>query len=233
MWRIEKRSRKFTFLVIFFVTFFLLLNGLAVAGGEGGQGTSQESGQGSSQDARGSNPEAVHGAGDEGGHGADRSADVRDLYYRIINFTLLVIILFVVIKKSGLKESLTRRIDEIRQRLEDLKREREEAENKYQGIENKLREFEGERTEILEQFQREGLAEKEKIIAEAKKRAKQIVEQAELSIQQEMQSAKDRLKQAVVDRAAQKAQELIAKEMTEEDQDRLVEEFIERVGKIN
>ena len=226
MWRIEKRSRKFTFLVIFFATFFLLLNGLAVAGGEGGQGTSQES-------AHGSSPEAVHGAGDEGGHGADRSADVRDLYYRIINFTLLVIILFVVIKKSGLKESLTRRIDEIRQRLEDLKREREEAENKYQGIENKLREFEGERTEILEQFQREGLAEKEMIIAEAKKRAKQIVEQAELSIQQEMQSAKDRLKQAVVDRAAQKAQELIAKEMTEEDQDRLVEEFIERVGKIN
>ena len=75
MWRIEKRSRKFTFLVIFFATFFLLSNGLAVAGGE--------SGQGSSQDAHGSSPEAVHGAGDEGGYGADRSADIRDLYYRI------------------------------------------------------------------------------------------------------------------------------------------------------
>lgn len=226
MSRIEKRSRKFTFLVIFFATFFLFLNGLAVAGEESGHGGSQGGAQESS-------PEAVHGAGDEDGHGVDRSADVRDLFYRIINFVLLFIILFVVIKKSGLKNSLTRRIEEIKQRLDDLKREKEEAENKYQDIENKLEEFEEERKKILEQFQGEGIAEKGKIIAEAEKRAKQIVEQAELSIQQEIQSARDRLKQEVVDRAAQKAQDLIAKEMTGEDQDRLVEEFIERVGKIN
>ncbi|GAG38310.1 unnamed protein product, partial [marine sediment metagenome] len=61
----------------------------------------------------------------------------------------------------------------------------------------------------------------------------QIIEQAELTIQREIQSARDRLKQEVVDLAAQKAQEIIAKKLTEEDQDRLVNEFIERVDKIH
>ena len=60
-----------------------------------------------------------------------------------------------------------------------------------------------------------------------------MVEQAQLTIQQEMQSAKDRLKRDVMELAATRAQEIIAKEMTDDDQDRLVSEFIERVGKIH
>jgi F-type H+-transporting ATPase subunit b len=114
-----------------------------------------------------------------------------------------------------------------------LSKEKEEAETKYQDIEKRLRDFDGKKKEIVEQFQKEGQAEKERIIAEAHERAKQIVEQAELTIQQEMQSAKDRLRKEVMVLAADKAQETIAKEMTDEDQDRLVSEFIERVGKIH
>jgi F0F1-type ATP synthase membrane subunit b/b' len=37
----------------------------------------------------------------------------------------------------------------------------------------------------------------------------------------------------VVNLAARKAREIIEKEMTDEDQDKLVHEFIERVGKIH
>ena len=171
--------------------------------------------------------------GGGGEDGKDRSADLRDLLYRFINFALLIIILFVAIKKSGLKDSLTGRIEEIKQRLEDLNKEKGEAEAKYQEIEKKLKDFEGKKKELIEQFQNEGQAERERIIAEAQERAKQIVEQAELTIQQEMQSAKDRLRKEVMDLAAEKAQETIANEMTDEDQDRLVSEFIERVGKIH
>jgi F0F1-type ATP synthase membrane subunit b/b' len=36
-----------------------------------------------------------------------------------------------------------------------------------------------------------------------------------------------------VNLSAQKAQEIIAREMKDEDQDRLVQDFIERVGKIH
>ena len=165
------------------------------------------------------------------GGGADRSGDLLDLLYRFINFALLVIILFIVLRKVPIKEYFSSRIEGIKKELEDLKKQREAAQRKAQELESKLKAFEGERKEILAQYKADGLAEKERILAEARDRAKQILEQAEMSIQYEMQSAKKKLKQDVVALAAQRAEEIIAREMTDQDQDRLVDEFIEKLGK--
>ena len=165
------------------------------------------------------------------GGGADRSADLLDLLYRWINFTLLVIILVVVLKKVQVKQYFISRIEGIKKELEDLKSQREAAEGKARDLESKLKAFEGERKEILAQYRADGLAEKERILAEARERAKQIFEQAEVSIQYEMQTAKEKLKEEVVALAAQRAEEIIAREMTDKDQDRLVNEFIDKLGK--
>jgi F-type H+-transporting ATPase subunit b len=165
------------------------------------------------------------------GGGADRSGDLLDLLYRFINFALLVIILFIVLRKVPLKEYFSSRIEGIKKELEDLKKQREAAQGKAQELESKLKAFEGERKEILAQYRADGLAEKERILADARDRAKQILEQAEMSIRFEMQSAKEKLKQDVVALAAQRAEEIIAREMTDKDQDRLVDEFIEKLGK--
>jgi len=166
-----------------------------------------------------------------GGGGADRSGDLLDLLYRFINFALLVIILFVVLKKVPIKEFFSSRIEGIKKELEDLKKQKETAERKARDLESKLNAFAGEREEIVAQYRADGLAEKERILAEAKERAKQILDQAEVSIQYEMQTAKEKLKQEVVALAAQRAEEIIAREMTDKDQDRLVNEFIEELGK--
>ena len=165
------------------------------------------------------------------GGGADRSADLLDLLYRWINFALLVIILVVVLRKVPIKEYFASRIEGIRKEQEDLKTQREAAERKARDLESKLKAFEGERKEILAQYRADGLAEKERILAEANKRAKQILEQAEVTIQYEMQTAKEKLKEDVVALAAQRAEQIIEQEMTDGDQDRLVNEFIERLGK--
>lgn len=181
--------------------------------------------------------EASHGnAGAEAGEGngaKDRSADLKDLLYRYINFALLVIILVWALKKANVKDFFSARTREIQQRLEDLKREKEEAQEKYRDIEQRLKDFEEEKKRILAQYRQEGEAEKQKIIAEAEDRVQQILKQAEMTIQQETESAKSRLKQEMVEIAAQKAEEIIAERITEEDQDSLVNDFIERVGKIH
>lgn len=167
----------------------------------------------------------------EPAHGQDRSADLRDLLYRFINFTLLVIILFVVLRKVGIKQFFVSRTEAIKKKLEELKAGKEEAERKYRELETRLREFEGKKQEIFEQFKAEGIAEKERIVNEARMRVDQILEQAEATIQQEVQAARDRLKGDVLALATMHAEEIIAREMTEKDQDRLVDDFIERVGK--
>ena len=169
-----------------------------------------------------------------GGHGGgDRSADLIDLLYRFINFALLVIILFFVLRKAPIRDFFSARIEGIKQRLEDLKTGKADAEREYQTIEQKLKAFEEEKKSILDQYRSEGMAEKDRIIAEAKERVQQIIENAELTIQQELQSARERVKQEVVDLAALKAQEILENELQDKDQDRLVDEFIEKVEKIH
>lgn len=165
------------------------------------------------------------------GAGADRSGDLLDLLYRFINFALLVIILWVVLKKANIKGLFAARGEEIEKRLEALKTGKEEAERKYRDLEKQVREFEQSKKGILDQFRAEGLAEKQRIIAEAEARVKQILDQAQSTMVREVESAKDRLRQELLGLAAQKAEGILAKGMTEQDQDRLVDEFIERVGK--
>ena len=173
----------------------------------------------------------------EGGHGAAAGHDdgkmVKDLIYRVINFTLLVIILVVVIRKTAIKDFFSARRKEIEQKFDDLERQKKLAEEKYRELDRALREFEEKKKEIIREFEKEGAAEKEKIIAQAKDRADQLLAQADLTIEREIQAARDRLRQEFVDAAALKAEDIISKQIEDSDQDRLVRDFIERVEKLN
>ncbi|MBN1102691.1 MAG: hypothetical protein JXL84_04660 [Deltaproteobacteria bacterium] len=167
-----------------------------------------------------------------GGHGgADRSGDLLDLLYRFINFALLVIILWVVLKKANIKGLFAARGEEIEKRLDALKKGKEEAEKKYRDLEKQIREFEKSRQGIVEQFRAEGLAEKQRIIREADEKVAQILAQAQAAIVREVESGKERLRRELISLAALKAEEILERQMTDKDQDRLVDEFIERVGK--
>jgi F-type H+-transporting ATPase subunit b len=166
-----------------------------------------------------------------GGEGTDRSADLLDLLYRVMNFAVLVIVLVWVFKKARIGDLFKSRSAEIQKKLEELRNGKGEAERKFREIERKFAEFEKNRQTLIDQFRADGLAEKEAIIAEAKERANQIIEQAEIAIQQELKSVKEKLQREVVALAAERAQEIIAREITDKDQDRLVDEFIESVRK--
>jgi len=166
----------------------------------------------------------------EGGHGG---GDVTNLLYRILNFTLMVIILVVVIRKTTIKDFFSNRKEEIRQKLESLKSDKEAAERRYSELEKKLSAFEIQKKEITDQFRADGAAEREKIINEARERAAQILAQASLTIEREIQAARDRLLQEMVEVAAARAEDIIAKQIKDSDQDHLVSEFIERVERLH
>lgn len=167
-----------------------------------------------------------------GGDGGD-GGSVTDLLYRILNFVLMVIILVVVIRKTTIKEFFSNRKEEIRKKLEDLKRDKEIAESRCNELEQKFKEFELQEKEIIEQFKADGALEKKKIIAEARERATQILAQTDLTIEREIQAARNRLRQDVVELAATRAEEIIAGQIKDSDQDHLVNEFIESVEKLH
>ena len=214
-------NKKRSALIILFTILGLVFSaGLAVASESGGgHGAAQESG--------------VHeDAGNGHGHGVT-SGQKMDLLYRIINFTLLVIVLVVVIRKTSVKDFFAARREEIEQRFKQLKADRDAAEKRYAELEKSLEDFEKEKAEILIQFKADGAKEREKIIAEARERASQILAQADQTIEREIEGARNRLRREVVDIAAERARELIAGNIQDSDQDHLVTEFIEKVEKLN
>ncbi|MBN1626798.1 MAG: ATP synthase F0 subunit B, partial [Deltaproteobacteria bacterium] len=173
--------------------------------------------------------ESSNESGDEGGHGGDRSADLLDLLYRFLTVALVVILLVVVARKARLTDYLSARITEITKNLEDLQREKEDAEKKCRDMENRLRDFESKRKEIIEEYREEGLAERDRILKEANDRINKIIAQSEASMEQEIRSAKNRLKQEIAEAAVTKAREIIKKEINADDNNDLINKFIEKV----
>lgn len=169
------------------------------------------------------------GAAGDGGHGGS----VTDLIYRIMNFALLVIILVVVVKKTSGLSFFENRKEDIRRKFEDLQKEKDSAEARCRELEEKLTAFSIEKAQILDQFRFDGAQERDRIIEQARERAAQILAQAELTVQREIQGAKERLKEEMIESAALRAQALIAQKIMDSDQDHLVTEFIERVEKLH
>ena len=164
--------------------------------------------------------------------GVDKSA-FTDFLYRLLNFSVMVAILYIVAKKMAITDFFSIKREEIKRRFEELKRQKYEFEKKADELESKLREIEEKKKEIIEQFRLEGLREKEKIIAEAKQRAAQIMAQADMAIQQEVEAAKERLKAEIIDLATDKAKEIISNSIKDKDQDKLVQEFIEKMERVH
>jgi F-type H+-transporting ATPase subunit b len=219
---LKKRHIRIRFFsIVLLITFPLFLFSPAAAGGNR-HSADNESVQ-----------TAVNETGHDAENGQDRRGDIIDLLYRFENFALLVLILFVSIKIFRLMDPLSARREEIKHRLLDLKRDKEDAEIKWREAESRLRDFEIKRKEIIDQYKKEGLGEKEKIISDAEEKARQLIIQSEMTIRQEMESERHRLGQEIVELAAQRALEIISREMDERDNDNLINEFIEKVTKAN
>jgi F-type H+-transporting ATPase subunit b len=185
-----------------------------------------------------STPSASNESGDhakdternESGHSTDRSADLLDLLFRFINFAVLIIILVIVIRKTRILGYFATRSEEIKKRLEDLKIDRDEVEKKYNEAEDRLKKIEEKSREIIDQYRKDGMAEKERIISAAKERVKQIIAQAEITIQREIESARSGLKQEIIELASQRAQGILSREIGDREQENMVDDFIEKMA---
>ena len=78
-------------------------------------------------------------------------------------------------------------------------------------------------------YMAEGEREKENIIKNAHEMAERIKTQADLAIQQEVKTAKEDLMKEIADLAATKAEDLIRENINDQDQERLVEEYLGKV----
>lgn len=169
--------------------------------------------------------EAVHG---EAAHGGVSHEKFMDFVLRVENFIPLVLVLFLLLRKPVARFFGGRR-DEIAQTLADFEEKKANAEARYKELEAKLDDLDAERQKLMTEYIQEGEEEKAKIIAQAHIMAERIKAQAEVAIDQEVKAAKADLIEEIGGMAAGMAEDMIKKNINDQDQMRLVEEYLDKV----
>lgn len=167
-----------------------------------------------------------------GGHGESGSlspAKLKDLGWRTMNFVALAIILVKFLSKPIANGLSSRRLG-IMTQFEGLNERRDEVEKTYKRYEEKLGKIDQEVEAILAAARTQAETEKERIIEEAKRAATDITRKAELSVKHELSEARKKLRTEVAEAAAKIAEQLIRQSLTDRDQSKLVEDYLDKVG---
>jgi len=176
--------------------------------------------------------EGAHGAA-AGGHKVSSitPAKLKDLFWRTVNFIALLIILIKFLAKP-IGNALAGRRQQVINELETLQEKRNTAERSYKEFEARLAGMEKEMEGIVQRAIAQAENEKVKILADAEKAAEDIKRQAEAAIQAEIVEAKRALRDEIADQAAVMAEELIKKNLTPEDQVKITEQYLDRIGAV-
>ncbi len=180
---------------------------------------------------------AVHGdaaAGHDDPHAVVDSlspAKLKDLGWRVMNFIVLLIIL-VKFGAKPIADGLGARRRQVREELEDLEAKKTDAERAYKEFSAKLESVEKDVGTIVEKAVAQAEIEKAKIIERAEQSAEDIKRSAEMAIANEITAAKRMLKVEIAEQAAVMAEELIVKNLTPEDQVKITEDYLDKVGAV-
>jgi len=148
--------------------------------------------------------------------------------YKVMNFAVLAIGLFLILRKP-VSQALDSRIKGIKDQLSELETKKKEAEKELVKYNERFSLLEQEAEKLVEEYIRQGNEAKARIIEEAKKAAEKLEEQARRNIENEFKQAKIKLQQDTLEKALVNAETLIKNNITAQDQDKLVDEYLEKV----
>jgi len=164
------------------------------------------------------------GGGAEGKEGANWF----DFAWRLFNFLALIGVLYWLLAKKT-KDFFTGRREGIRMAMAEAEAAREAARKKFEEYSAKLDKATGEIDQIGQMIQSQGLAEKEKIIADARKAAEKMKEDTQARMEQEFHKASFELRTEAVRLSTEMAEELLKKHIRSEDHEGIVKDYIEKV----
>ncbi|HSM75690.1 MAG TPA: ATP synthase F0 subunit B [Desulfobacterales bacterium] len=165
------------------------------------------------------------GEGQEGDHGTHWVATDT---YRVMNFLVLAVGLFFLARKP-VSQGLKGRIKGIQDHLADLEAKKMEAEAQLAQYNQKLTLLDQEAEKIVEGYIQQGKDAKARILEEAQAAAVRLEEQARRNIDHEFLQAKNKLKSEIVEKALAAAEEMVKGQITAEDQEKLVDEYLDKV----
>ncbi len=174
---------------------------------------------------------AALAAGGEGHH-VDSGVLLKDFLYRCLNFAITLGLLLYFVTKP-LRKGLAGRREGIEKALAEAEQARQEAEARFAEYDQKLAKAAGEVDAIYAEIRREGELESKRIVAHAQEMAEKIKAEAKRSAAHEVARARAELQREAAQMAVAIAEDLLKKSFSPQDQDRLVNEYMQKVGELH
>lgn len=138
-------------------------------------------------------------------------------------------ILFYLLGRFGRKpvvDALKKRKATIMQGMDDAARMKGEAEDRLAEYEDKLAHIDDDIERVKREMQAAGEAERIRVLAEAKDKRARMERDARVLIEQELKVARDDLMRETIASAMQGAREVLEKQVSGADQERLAQEYV-------
>jgi F-type H+-transporting ATPase subunit b len=173
----------------------------------------------------------VEAGHDEAGHGAAHGVelDFARLAGQLVNFALWAGILWYLMK-DRLPAFLSSRRAGIVTELDEAKRLKDEAERKFAEYEARIENLDAELEQMRSEMQKGGLAERDKIVADASARSEKLRAEARFLVEQQMKQLREDLTREAIEAAIGAATKILVERTQPADQERLANEYLERIA---
>ena len=164
--------------------------------------------------------------------GASGESHLTEFAYELGNLILLVGVIVYFVRKP-IQKFFGERREKIQADIGEAGQILADAEARLSEWQERMGELDAEIEKIRATERRRAEREREKILEEAQQSAERIRSEAGTAVEREVRRAQEELRKEAADLALEMAENLLRERMGEEDQSRLVEEFIARVESTN
>ncbi|MGN7399342.1 F0F1 ATP synthase subunit B [Cytobacillus praedii] len=161
--------------------------------------------------------------------GASTGFNSGDMIYQLIAF----IILLLLLKKFAwgpLMGIMKEREEHIASEIESAEQSRTEAKKLLEEQRNLLKEARNDAQGLIESAKKQGDVQREEIIAAARAESERIKQSAKVEIEQQKEQAVAAIREQVASLSVLIASKVIEKELSAEDQEKLINEYIQEAG---
>jgi F-type H+-transporting ATPase subunit b len=159
---------------------------------------------------------------------AEHGLNWKDFLLRVVNFVLV----FGVIAKLGGKKIagfFRGRVTQIENQMSDLDGRKAEAAMRLSDIEASIGNLAAEKKRIEDEYRLQGEKLRDAIVAAAEAKAAQIHSQAVAAAAAEAKAAVEKIRAEVAEAVVEAAKARLEKQLTEKDQEKLVDEYLTKV----
>lgn len=154
---------------------------------------------------------------------------VKEYAYKIINFVLIFGIVIYFARKP-IANMLKQRAELIEKSIKEAQEAKELAQKALQEAQTRLQTKDKEIEEIIHVSTQAGEQERQRLIEESERLKERIFEQAKVNIEYEVKGAKDAIRAEAVEIAMELAEKKIKEKLTKEEQEKLLQESLTKIG---